>query len=219
MNDEGSRGPFTRVAAMPGKLQMTLAACLCAGVAAGCGGSDDGTIPREEGQAIITRLDALEERVQAGECEGLGGAEEQAVEVERLVGTLPDSVETEVRDALVEASANLIELTAEQCTEGATGESGLDDTTTTRDTTTTDETVPTTTTTTTTDETTTDESDNGDGGGNAGGGNTGGGNAGTGNQGGGNTGGGNTGGGSGQGEVEIEPPPDTGGVGPGGKAP
>jgi hypothetical protein len=204
---------------MPGKLQMTLAACLCVGAVAGCGGSDDGTIPPESGEDMLTRLDALEERVQAGDCTGTAGAVAQAEEIERLVGELPSSVDDEVREALERSSANLIELTAEQCDEGASGEGGAQ--TTTEDTTT-EETAPTTTTTTTTEEeTTTTDSDepsnDNQGGGNAGG--DAGDQPGGGNTGGGNTGGGNTGGGSGQGDVEIEPPPDSGGIGTGGKAP
>jgi cobalamin biosynthesis Mg chelatase CobN len=222
MSDVGTKRPFTRVAAMPGKLQMTLAACLCAGAVAGCGGSDDGTIPPENGEDMLTRLGALEERVQAGDCTGTAGAVAQAEEIQRLVSELPSSVDDEVREALERSSANLIELTEEQCDEGASGEGGSQ--TTTTDETTTEETTPTTTTTTTTEETTTTDEDEpsneNQGGGNTGGGG-GGGQPGGGNAGGGNTDGGNAGGGggSGQGDVEIEPPPDSGGIGTGGKAP
>lgn len=179
---------------------VALVAVACAAALGACGNDEPGTIPTDTGQQLLTQLDAVESAVEEGDCDT---ARENAVEFSELVSNLPEDVDGELRRALVEASANLVELTddPEQCEPdtGPTGETGV------------------------TDEVTEvpeapvpvepeapeeeDEPEEGDDG-NQGGGQRdpapGGGNQGTGNQGSGNQGGGNQGGGSDD---------DTGGIG------
>lgn len=165
------------LARMPGfrRLLNGCAATLGAAVLAACGGSDGGPIPEEAGRDLLGQLDAVERAVSDGDCDA---AESAADDFAQGINELPPEVEGELRVALDEASANLKQLTAEQC-EPETGPTG--------------ETVPTTTTqppTTTTEATTTTttteeppEEGNGPpvtppGGGNQDGGNAGGGNPG-----------------------------------------
>lgn len=183
---------------------MTLLACLCAGAGAlaGCGSGGDGTIPPEESEALVKRLEALDDKLLAGECED---AQLEAAEVARIVEQdLPEDVDPEVRDALEEASANLTELTESQCVERGTTDTDTDE----PQTSTTETTEPTTTEKTTTTTETEEQPSGGNGGGNTGGGG--------GNAGGGNTGGGGNAGGGGQPDVDIDPPqpePPSGGIG------
>jgi hypothetical protein len=140
-------GGVTRLGSMPGFRALTsaLAAAACAAGLAACGGEDEGgPIPADEGNQLIATLDEIEAEVQAGDCER---ARELAVVVAENVSTLPID-DAELRDALVTATGNLVELAEdpEQCTPdtGATGETGTLPT----EPTTTTTTEPTTTTTT-----------------------------------------------------------------------
>jgi hypothetical protein len=180
---------------------ISLLTCALALAIAACGSSSDGTIPRDEGEHMLQLLSETEDAVAEGEC---ALATEYAQEFVLNVEDLPQSVDPEVVDELAKAGANLVDQTNDddQCTEGATGETGsTEDTSTTS--TTEAETTTTEAETTTTEETTTveepeeqpeEEPDPPAGGGNEGGGPE--------------PGGGNPGGGGG--------PPDTegGGVSP-----
>ena len=83
---------------------------------AACGGEEEpeGTIPPETGQGIVQRLDQLEDQVENGECDD---AEQSALAVAEAVKTLPAEVDGELRETLVEASANVVTLTREDCEE------------------------------------------------------------------------------------------------------
>jgi hypothetical protein len=164
-------GPMPGIRATSG----ALAVVACAVGLAACGGDeDDGPIPQDAGDALIAQLDQIESAVEEGACDA---AQATALEFAQGVNDLPPEVSGELRERLVEASANLEELSQTQCEvpdTGTTGETGEVPTTPT--------TTPTTTETTTTDTTTEepppepDDSDDEDdrtvepGGGNAGGG-------------------------------------------------
>jgi hypothetical protein len=130
----------SRLGSMPG-IRVTLAVVACSVGLAACGSEDDaGPIPREQGDSLLAQLDQIEQAAQAGLCEE---AQATALSFAQSVNDLPSEVDGELRQALVEASANLEQLSTEQCEpvigpSGGTGE------------------VPPTTTPTTTAETTTD---------------------------------------------------------------
>jgi hypothetical protein len=155
MNRAGQKRA-SRLAAMPRKLRKTLLACALAATIAGCG-SDDGTIPSNDADQLLTQLDAIQSDIESGDCEL---AHSHAVQLAEAVGQLPSDVDPKVREGLTEASTHVVELSGDpaQCeqTTGATGETGATSTTT-EETTTTEE------PTTTTDEepTTTTEQDQG----------------------------------------------------------
>ena len=141
----------TRLGSMPGTraVSSALSAVACAAALAACGGEDtEETIPADQGQVLLDRLDQVEQRVEDGDCEA---ASDAALEFARGVTELPAEVDDELRQRLVEASANLEGLTQDpsQCEpSGATGETGplpVEPTTT-------PETTATTTTETTTEE-------------------------------------------------------------------
>jgi hypothetical protein len=196
--------PVSRLAAMPGRIQITLLACLCAAFLAGCGSDVEGTIPNSNSDELISLLDGIEEDVAGGNCEL---AQDHANEFVDAVNRLPAEVDDEVKGGLQDAAARLEDLSKDQSQcEDTTGETGFDELEPT--------TAPTTTTTPTTTETTTEPeeeeddeeepppAENGDNGG-------------------GPPGGGPPasppGGGGGEGTVTIEPPsdddPTSGGIG------
>lgn len=117
-------GARTRLGRVPG-LRSVLAAiaslCLMAAAAA-CGSSDgDGTIPADEGQALLERLNAIEAAVNEGNCDT---ARSEAERLFQDIKTLPDDVSEADREALERAGRNLVELTREQCEEPETGPTG-----------------------------------------------------------------------------------------------
>ena len=105
-----------RLASVLGK-RATLGAMstiACAAVLAACGEDDETepTIPQEAGDAIVTALDTVEERVDEGDCEG---AETKAEGVRDAISALPDDVPADLQRALVQGADNLIQQTQEQC--------------------------------------------------------------------------------------------------------
>ena len=104
-----------------------------------CGSDGDGTIPRDRGGEMLAALDELEQRRAEGECALMAGAASRFV---TAAAALPDTVDKDVKQAILEGGANLRELASDptQCTSGATLE---EETTTTAP-------PPETTTTTTT---------------------------------------------------------------------
>jgi hypothetical protein len=154
------RGPVTRLGSMPG-IRATLGALAvvaCAAGLAACGGDEEGgPIPQDAGETLIAQLDEIESAVQAGDCTL---AQTTALDFAQGVNDLPTEVSGELRTRLVEASANLEELSQTQCQEPATGPTG--ETGVVPPTTTTSTTETTTTTDTTTEEPSPDEN-NGNG--------------------------------------------------------
>ena len=197
MRRGAAKRALSRLAAMAGRPQIALLACLCAAVPAGCGSNEEGTIPSSNSQQMITLLDAVDEDVASGDCDL---AESHAREFVDAVNLLPAEVDDEVKGGLQDAAARLVDLSTDpdQC-EATTGDSGVGGVDPTTETTTTTTPPPTTETTTDTD----DEEDqppppddnSGEGGG------------GPGSSGGGGGSGGDPGS---EGEVTIEPPSDEG---------
>ena len=115
-------------------------ACALAATIAGCGGGDDGTIPSDKSDELLTQLDAIQNDVEAGNCEV---AQEHATAFANSVSQLPEDVDPKVRQGLIEASSQVLDLTSEpgQCeqTTGATGPSGAVDTSTEEEPTSTEE--------------------------------------------------------------------------------
>ena len=108
----------------------------CAIALASCGeGSDEdeGTIPEQTGDAIVQKLDVVQQQFDAGECDD---AEASAAQVQAAIAGLESDVEGDLEEALVQASANLVTLVRDECepaeekdppdepTTGATGEEG-----------------------------------------------------------------------------------------------
>jgi hypothetical protein len=148
----GGRHGASRLAAMPGRLRNTLLASLLALALAGCGSGDEGTIPPDKSETLISLTQAVQSDVANGDCDA---ARQHANELADQVRALPTPVEPDVRDALEKAAANLVEQTqdTDQCksTTGASGPTGTEPTTEPSTT------EPTTTETTTEKETTTEE--------------------------------------------------------------
>ena len=143
--------PLSRLAAMGGRTQISLLACLFALGLAGCG-SSSGTIPPTEAGDLIALLDTMQEDVDEGQCEQVPGTAE---EIADRVKSLPSAVDDEVKQELEQASARLDELATKpgECDEVETGASSPEQVETTTSTTTEEE--PTTTTSTEEEEPTT----------------------------------------------------------------
>jgi len=197
----GRREPVARLAAMPRPPLFLLSVVLGAVVAvalASCGSDDEGTIPPQSAAAMLTALENARGEQSQGDCTGVSDA---AGNLLTAVNEAPETVDPDVRQAILDGANNLRALAEDESrcqSTGATGESGpqpSEETDTTPSTTT-------TTTTSTTEEEPPPEQP----------GNEGGGNLGQGNQ-----------GGQPPGQSEGEPPgngggppPDTGGTGGGG---
>lgn len=118
----GAEKPLIRLAAMPGRLRMTLLACGAAIALVGCGSGDDGTIPQGEADNLVRLLDAIESDVAAGNCEI---AEGHSAEFATAVNALSGDVDEKVVQGLTQGADRLIDLSREpgQCDE-VTGASG-----------------------------------------------------------------------------------------------
>lgn len=144
-----SRRTPTRLAAMPGiRARLTCALAVAAGafLLAACGGGEDGTIPQDAGDQLLARLASIEEAVNSGNCET---ARIDAVELTGAVNSLPDDVDPEVKQGLIQAAAQLQKLTEDptQCVEPDTGTTDVIETTTSTSSSTTSTTESTTSTT------------------------------------------------------------------------
>lgn len=139
---------------MPGILRNAVLGAVAATAIAGCG-SDDGTIPPNDAENLINRLDVIESHVQDQNCDQ---AQAQADGFRDEVNLLPASVDDEVKRGLQQVADQLVELAESDCEvdEGTTDIGGAVDPETTEATDTTDATTE-TETTDTTDEQTTEE--------------------------------------------------------------
>jgi hypothetical protein len=117
--------PITRLAAMSVGGRVSLLAVAAATLLAGCGG-DEGTIPGEDSDQLLTRLDEIEGAVAEGQCEGAQASADLFVD---QVAQLPADVDQEVKRLLTEGGERLQQLATEQCEEppptGASGEEGF----------------------------------------------------------------------------------------------
>jgi hypothetical protein len=106
---------------------------VCATVLAACGGGDEvdeGTIPLQTGENIVTKLDEVQSQVDDGECDT---AEATAAQIQAAIAGI-NTVKGELEETLVEASGKLVTLVRDDCvpaeeppdeTGGATGEEGV----------------------------------------------------------------------------------------------
>ena len=139
---------------MPGTLRNVVLGAVAAMLVAGCG-SDDGTIPQDNGDDLLATLEAVDTNTAAGEC---AAAQDQAESFKNKVNELPAAVDDEVKQGLQQAADQLVSLAANECEpdENTTGAQGVQTTDAVEtEPTTTEE--PTTTQETTTEETTTEE--------------------------------------------------------------
>jgi hypothetical protein len=104
--------------------KRTALAALAAAVLAGCGSSDDKSIPPDASGQLIAQLHQVQDQVNAGNCEV---AKSQATVFKNSVGSLPSSVDSSTKQDLTKLADNLVELASNpaQCAStGATGVSG-----------------------------------------------------------------------------------------------
>jgi hypothetical protein len=101
---------------------LALGACLAA---AGCGGDEEGKpIPAATATALQAQLDNIQARVDngsAGACrdivEGSRGPNKQ--QVQQLIDSMPDSVDSDLRSALQDSFDNLWDLVDQDCQDKA----------------------------------------------------------------------------------------------------
>ena len=123
----GRRKARTRLAAMRARKRIGLLATVFAISLAGCGGSDEGTIPSDQSDTLLGLLDQVQNSVSVGDCDL---AQKNAEELVDTVNNLPAEVDNEVQGALTRASeqlANLAENPDECVDEGTSGVEGVDE--------------------------------------------------------------------------------------------
>jgi hypothetical protein len=114
----------SRLAAVPGMARNLLLTLLAALAIAGCGGEDQ-SIPTDQGETLLTRLDEIEGAVDDGNCDG---AEASAQLFASQVSDLPAEVDEEVKRLLTSGAESLTALVAncEPADTGPTGEEGFE---------------------------------------------------------------------------------------------
>jgi hypothetical protein len=98
----------------------TLILALAAGLAAGCGGEDEGgePIPADQAAALQRQLESIENRFQFGgdACTDItGNTDPNTTAVRSVIDSLPQNVDPDVRDSLEQSFERLFELVQEQC--------------------------------------------------------------------------------------------------------
>ena len=118
-----SQKRVTSIAPMPGSLRNAVLGAVAATAIAGCG-SDDGTIPSQDAENLLSRLDAIESNVDQQQCED---AQLQADQFASEVRQLPADVDNEVQEGLEQSADRLISLAANDCEAetGGTDEGGV----------------------------------------------------------------------------------------------
>jgi hypothetical protein len=101
---------------------LALAACL---LAAGCGSDDEGAgIPQDSAAALERQLDSIQDRFEfpgGAACADItDGDDPNTAAVQRTLDGLPNDVDQDVRDALVQGFDRLFQLVQEQCEEPQT---------------------------------------------------------------------------------------------------
>jgi hypothetical protein len=102
--------------------KTTLGLAVLVGVAAGalgaCGDGDGKPeLSRRTASQLRASLDSVETDIQAGNCTG---AADQASALESQANALPDRVDADLKDALVEGAGHLQTLIADSCKEATT---------------------------------------------------------------------------------------------------
>jgi hypothetical protein len=109
-----SPGSRNTLAAMPGPRRRLAATAAIAAAALGlaaCGSEDDGTIPRDDAEAMLAFLSEVQSAVDAGACTSATTDASQFVEA---VNQLPKDVGTETKEELRAAGENLVEMTQDE---------------------------------------------------------------------------------------------------------
>ena len=100
-------------------LAFLLAALVLCLVAAGCGGDEEGKgLPSAQVQLLDGRLDETQRRLDdgsAGACKDI--LDDTRPEVGKIIDSLPNDVDADVRDALVESYDDLWSLVDDRCQE------------------------------------------------------------------------------------------------------
>ena len=100
-------------------LAFLMAALVLSLVAAGCGGDEEGKgLPPAQVQLLDGRLDETQRRLDdgsAGACRDI--LNDTRPEVGKIIDSLPNDVDADVRDALVESFDNLWSLVGDRCQE------------------------------------------------------------------------------------------------------
>jgi hypothetical protein len=117
--------PLTRLAAVFPGGRILLLVTVAAALLTGCGGND-GTIPADQGDTLVKRLDEVEGAVADGNCDG---AQASADLFSTQVSQLPAEVDDEVKQGLIQGAQRLRELAGAQCEPatptGPSGETGV----------------------------------------------------------------------------------------------
>lgn len=115
-----------------------LALCLGVGsamalVSCGDGGSDEGLLPGDTASEIVANLDTVEELAASGDCASAAATVEQ---VAAQIDSLPDSVDPQLRNALVDGTQQLVDVVNRpgSCEPATTTETTTTDTETDTDT-------------------------------------------------------------------------------------
>ena len=90
---------------------LLVSTLLAAVLLAGCGGSD-AQIPAGVAQALVREIDAIENRVSAGEC---GQAKSSMQQLVRTAGALPENVDPDLRTTLAGGIERLGRLVRAEC--------------------------------------------------------------------------------------------------------
>jgi hypothetical protein len=99
----------------------SLILALAAGLAAGCGSDDDQSgepIPPDQAAALQRQLESIENRFQFGgdACADItGNADPNTTAVRSVLDSLPQEVDSDLRDSLEQSFDRLFELVQEQC--------------------------------------------------------------------------------------------------------
>jgi hypothetical protein len=102
---------------------LILTSLLLAALAAGCGADDEPepSIPADSAAALEAQLNSIQDRFEfpGGQACGdiTGGDDPNTAAVSNLIDSLPDSVDGDVRDALVQSFDRLFELVEQECGE------------------------------------------------------------------------------------------------------
>jgi hypothetical protein len=100
-------------------LAFLMAVLVLSFVAAGCGGDEEGKgLPSAQVQLLDGRLDETQRRLDdgsAGACKDV--LNDTRPEVSKIIDSLPNDVDADVRDALVESFDNLWSLVDDRCQE------------------------------------------------------------------------------------------------------
>jgi hypothetical protein len=99
----------------------TIVLALGAGLAAGCGSDEEGEpLPQAQAADLLGQLDSIQARFEAGgaACNDITeGDDTNVTVVQRLLDSLPDDVDPDLRGALAQSFDHLFELVQQECVE------------------------------------------------------------------------------------------------------